>query len=165
MWQGLILYCCWKGQGVHLRQRPGGDGAPELHQPQRRGRPEEHGQAHRHAGGQRRRAERLAQLGEHGLIRIIAKIQLILAVYWIKKLQVFLQLLFNDDIHYHPCCDKHREVFCMKLTLAAKEFLKEIEVRKYSPKTIRSYRNNLNLFLCYCAENGMEDTEKIATFV
>ena len=53
----------------------------------------------------------------------------------------------------------------MKLTLAAKEFLKEIEVRKYTPKTIRSYRNNLNLFLCYCAENGVEDTEKIATFV
>ena len=49
----------------------------------------------------------------------------------------------------------------MKLTLASKEFLKEIEVRKYSPKTIRSYRNNLNLFLCYCAENGVEDTEDI----
>ena len=46
----------------------------------------------------------------------------------------------------------------MKLTLASKEFLKEIEVRKYSPKTIRSYRNNLNLFLCYCAENAVEDT-------
>lgn len=53
----------------------------------------------------------------------------------------------------------------MKLTLAAKAFLKEIEVRKYTPKTIRSYRNSLNLFLRYCAENGMEDTEKIATFV
>ena len=49
----------------------------------------------------------------------------------------------------------------MKLTLASKEFLKEIEVRKYTPKTIRSYRNNLNLFLCYCAENGVEDTEDI----
>ena len=49
----------------------------------------------------------------------------------------------------------------MKLTLASKEFLKEIEVRKYTPKTIRSYRNNLNLFLCYCAENGVEDTQRI----
>ena len=49
----------------------------------------------------------------------------------------------------------------MKLTLASKEFLKEIEVRKYSPKTIRSYRNNLNLFLCYCAENAVEDTEDV----
>ena len=38
--------------------------APELHHPHRRGRREEHGEAHRHAGGQRRRAERLAQLGE-----------------------------------------------------------------------------------------------------
>ena len=37
--------------------------APELHHPHRRGRREEHGEAHRHAGGQRRRAERLAQLG------------------------------------------------------------------------------------------------------
>lgn len=49
----------------------------------------------------------------------------------------------------------------MKLTLVAKEFLKEIEVRKYTPKTIRSYRNNLNLFLRYCAENGMEHTERL----
>ena len=36
------------------------DGPPELHHPQRRGRREEHAEAHRHAGGFRRRAERLA---------------------------------------------------------------------------------------------------------
>ncbi len=38
----------------------------------------------------------------------------------------------------------------MKLTTAAKEYLVGIEVRKFTPKTIRSYRNNLNLFLRYC---------------
>ena len=32
------------------------------------------------------------------------------------------------------------------------EYLVEIEVRKYTPKTIRSYRCNLNLFLRFCAE-------------
>lgn len=35
----------------------------------------------------------------------------------------------------------------MEIGVAAKEYLIEIEVRKYTPKTIRSYRNNLNLFL------------------
>ena len=35
----------------------------------------------------------------------------------------------------------------MKLQHAYQEFLKEIEVRKYTPKAIRSYRNNLDLFL------------------
>ena len=51
------------GEGLRLRQRGDRDGATELHHPHRRGRREEHGEAHRHAGGQRRRAERLAQLG------------------------------------------------------------------------------------------------------
>lgn len=40
----------------------------------------------------------------------------------------------------------------MKISTAAKEYLIEIEVRKFTPKTIRSYRNNLNLFLRFCAE-------------
>ena len=38
----------------------------------------------------------------------------------------------------------------MKISTAAREYLIEIEVRKFTPKTIRSYRNNLNLFLRYC---------------
>ena len=41
---------------------------------------------------------------------------------------------------------------CMKLESAIRESLKEIEVRKYTPKTIRSYRNNLSLFLRFCEE-------------
>ena len=40
----------------------------------------------------------------------------------------------------------------MKISVAIKEYLVEIEVRKYTPKTIRSYRNNLNLFLRFCQE-------------
>ena len=42
----------------------------------------------------------------------------------------------------------------MKISAAAKEYLIEIEVRKYTPKTIRSYRNNLNLFLRFCEEEA-----------
>ena len=49
----------------------------------------------------------------------------------------------------------------MKIDVAAKEYLVEIEVRKFTKKTIRSYRNNLNLFLRYCQEqadvNDLED--------
>ena len=40
----------------------------------------------------------------------------------------------------------------MKLETLVKEYLIEIEVRKYTPKTIRGYRNDLNLFLRFCRE-------------
>lgn len=40
----------------------------------------------------------------------------------------------------------------MRMQSAVEEYLDEIEVRKYTPKTIRSYRCNLNLFLRFCAE-------------
>lgn len=46
----------------------------------------------------------------------------------------------------------------MKLNMAAKEYLTEIEVRKFTPKTIWSYRNNLSLFLRFC-EKEAEITE------
>ena len=35
----------------------------------------------------------------------------------------------------------------MEIQQGIREFLIEIEVRKYTPRTIRGYRNNLNLFL------------------
>lgn len=35
----------------------------------------------------------------------------------------------------------------MKIEQAIKEYLIEIEVRQYSPRTIKGYRNNLNLFI------------------
>lgn len=50
----------------------------------------------------------------------------------------------------------------MEISRAVKDYLIEIEVRKYSPRTIRSYRCNLNLFLRFCEEkDGISDTEDI----
>lgn len=49
----------------------------------------------------------------------------------------------------------------MHIRAAVNEYLVDIEVRKFTKKTIRSYRNNLNLFLRYCQEeaqlNNVED--------
>ena len=50
----------------------------------------------------------------------------------------------------------------MKIEHALKEYLLEIEVRRYTPRTIRSYRNNLNLFLRFCQERlGIENVDEI----
>ena len=50
----------------------------------------------------------------------------------------------------------------MKLEALVKEYLIEIEVGKYSPKTITGYRNGLNLFLRFCRDNlDLEDIEDI----
>ena len=40
----------------------------------------------------------------------------------------------------------------MKISVAKREYLTEIEVRKITLKTIKSYRNSLNLFLRFCKE-------------
>ena len=46
----------------------------------------------------------------------------------------------------------------MKISVAKREYLVEIEVRKFVPRTIKSYRNNLNLFLHFCEEEvGMRN--------
>lgn len=45
----------------------------------------------------------------------------------------------------------------MKLETLVTEYLTEIEVRKYTPKTIRGYRNGLNLFLRFCKEYLTQD--------
>ena len=42
----------------------------------------------------------------------------------------------------------------MKISVAKREYLTEIEVRKFTLKTIKSYRNNLNLFLRFCEEEA-----------
>ena len=50
----------------------------------------------------------------------------------------------------------------MKIQHALQEYLLEIEVRKYTQKTIRSYRNNLNLFVRYLDEEAdVFDTEDL----
>lgn len=52
----------------------------------------------------------------------------------------------------------------MKLEVLVKEYLIEIEVRKYTPKTIRGYRNGLNLFLRFCKENlKLEEIEDVTS--
>ena len=42
----------------------------------------------------------------------------------------------------------------MKISVAKREYLTEIEVRKFTLKTIKSYRNNLNLFLHFCEDDA-----------
>ena len=50
----------------------------------------------------------------------------------------------------------------MKIKHALQEYLLDIEIRKFSPKTIRSYRNNLNLFVRYLdEETDIFDTEDL----
>ena len=49
----------------------------------------------------------------------------------------------------------------MKIEQAIKEYLIEIEVRQYGPRTIKGYRNNLNLFLRFCHSVGAENVEEI----
>ena len=49
----------------------------------------------------------------------------------------------------------------MKIEQAIKEYLIEIEVRQYSPRTIKGYRNNLNLFLRFCTEYEITGTENV----
>ena len=41
----------------------------------------------------------------------------------------------------------------MKLEHFISEYLMEIEVRKYTPKTIRGYRNGLSLFCVFAGKN------------
>lgn len=51
----------------------------------------------------------------------------------------------------------------MKITQVLQEYLLEIEIRKYTQKTIRSYRNNLNLFVRYLNEEAdVFETEDIS---
>ena len=54
----------------------------------------------------------------------------------------------------------------MNMDNAVKEYLVEIEVRKFTKKTIKSYRNNLNLFVRYCKEEaGLKEVENITLAV
>lgn len=54
----------------------------------------------------------------------------------------------------------------MKISVAKREYLTEIEVRKFTLKTIKSYRNNLNLFLRFCEEeSGISEVEELTLSV
>jgi integrase/recombinase XerD len=51
----------------------------------------------------------------------------------------------------------------MKIKTAVKEWLVECEIRKYTPKTLRGYRINLNIFLRYCEEElEIDDMEDVS---
>lgn len=50
----------------------------------------------------------------------------------------------------------------MKLEEATKDFLVECEIRRYTPKTLRGYRTNLNVFIRVCEEElGVADIESV----
>lgn len=54
----------------------------------------------------------------------------------------------------------------MRLEAAKKDYLTEIEIRKYSPKTVRAYNNNLDLFLRFCRDRaGVDDIEMLTPVV
>lgn len=54
----------------------------------------------------------------------------------------------------------------MLIETAVKEYLVEIEVRKFTKKTITSYRNNLNVFVRYCLEvAGIETMDELTLAV
>ena len=54
----------------------------------------------------------------------------------------------------------------MKIQAAIQDYLTEIEVRKYTPKTRRWYRTGLNLFLRFCQENlAIDNVEEITIVV
>ena len=54
----------------------------------------------------------------------------------------------------------------MKIKYTLQEYLLETEVRKYTQKTIRSYRNNLNLFVRYLDEEvDVFDTKDLTSLL
>lgn len=50
----------------------------------------------------------------------------------------------------------------MKIPSSITEYLTECEIRKYTPRTLRSYKNNLSLFCNFCLSIGVEDTTDLA---
>lgn len=58
------------------------------------------------------------------------------------------------------------QLIIMHIQAAVNEYLVDIEVRKFTKKTIRSYRNNLNLFLRYFQEEAqLNDVEDLTLAV
>lgn len=58
--------------------------------------------------------------------------------------------------------DCAKEESCMKIEEAIQEYLIEIAVRRYTPKTQRGYRTNLNLYLHFCREQlGLEEMDGV----
>lgn len=50
----------------------------------------------------------------------------------------------------------------MKIKAGIQDWLVECEIRKYTPKTIKGYKTNLNIFMRYCEEEeGITDVDEI----
>ena len=49
----------------------------------------------------------------------------------------------------------------MKLKLAVQEYLRDIEIKKYTSKTIRSYTVNLNVLLSFLETQNVYETEEL----
>lgn len=49
----------------------------------------------------------------------------------------------------------------MKVKTAIKEYILEIEIRKYTKRTVRNCRNTLNRFLAYCEENDVKSMDDL----
>lgn len=54
----------------------------------------------------------------------------------------------------------------MKIQTAVKDFLVDCEIRKYTPKTLKGYRTNLNIFVRFCDEElNITDMDEITMTV
>ena len=53
----------------------------------------------------------------------------------------------------------------MKISNAIKEYLVECEIRKFTPRTLRGYKNHLNIFVTYCEEEGITEMEDVTLVV
>lgn len=53
----------------------------------------------------------------------------------------------------------------MKIKAAIRDYLLEIEIRKYSPRTIRTYRIHLGIFQGFCDELGVDDMDDVSLAV
>lgn len=49
----------------------------------------------------------------------------------------------------------------MRMDLAVKDYLVDIEIRKYSPRTVQSYKLKLRQLVQFCESIGVDDTEEL----
>lgn len=50
----------------------------------------------------------------------------------------------------------------MRIKTAVKDYLVEIEIRKYTPRTLKTYRLKLGMFERFCEEQGVTDIEDVS---
>lgn len=50
----------------------------------------------------------------------------------------------------------------MRISTAVKDYLVEIEIRKYTPRTLKTYRLKLGMFERFCTDQGVTDIEDVS---